>query len=285
MPNLSQIKRQRMLDFMNKLREEHKDDDSALIALGEIESELNAKKYGLVWEQHEEAVDVQMRTHIPVFTEDADREITSVPGGAYNFLLEGDNLHSLRLLEKTHKGRIDVIYIDPPYNTGNKDFVYDDVFVDKTDLFSHSKWLSFMAIRLRLARNLLSDNGAIFISIDDNEEAPLRMLCDEIFGESCFVANISWQRTYSIRNDSKGIPLEVEHILVFGKKENWQPGKLPRTEKMDAAYKNPDGDRCAWMSGSPNSVRCKNTSRYGLCDSASLYRRIIISYGDSSLEI
>ena len=204
-----------------------------------------------MWEQHEEAVDVQMRTHIPVFTEDADREITSVPGGAYNFLLEGDNLHSLRLLEKTHKGRIDVIYIDPPYNTGNKDFVYDDVFVDKTDLFSRSKWLSFMAIRLRLARNLLSDNGAIFISIDDNEEAPLRMLCDEIFGESCFVANISWQRTYSIRNDSKGIPLEVEHILVFGKKENWQPGKLPRTEKMDAAYKNPDGDRCAWMSGSP----------------------------------
>ena len=251
MPNLSQIKRQRMLDFLVQIKEEHKDDDAMLIALGEIESELNAKKYGLVWEQHEEAVDVQMRTHIPVFKEDTDREITGAAGEVYNFLLEGDNLHSLRLLEKTHHGRIDLIYIDPPYNTGNKDFVYDDAFVDKTDLFSHSKWLSFMAARLRLARNLLSDNGAIFISIDDNEEAPLRMLCDEIFGESCFVANISWQRTYSIRNDSKGIPLEVEHILVFAKKENWQPGKLPRTEKMDAAYKNPDGDRCAWMSGSP----------------------------------
>ena len=112
MPNLSQIKRQRMLDFLNKLREEHRDDDGVLIALGEIESELNAKKYGLVWEQHEEAVDVQMRTHIPVFTEDVEREITAVPGGAYNFLLEGDNLHSLRLLEKTHRGRIDLIYID-----------------------------------------------------------------------------------------------------------------------------------------------------------------------------
>ena len=112
MANLSRQKRQRMLEFLQTLREEHKDDDSVLIALGEIESELNAKKYGLVWEQHEEAVDVQMRTQIPGFTEDADREITAVPGGPYNFLLEGDNLHSLRLLEKTHKGRIDVIYIE-----------------------------------------------------------------------------------------------------------------------------------------------------------------------------
>ena len=112
MANLSQQKRQRMLEFLQTLREEHKDDDSVLIALGEIESELNAKKYGLVWEQHEEAVDVQVRTHIPVFTEDVERESTAVPGGASNFLLEGDNLHSLRLLEKTHRGRIDLIYID-----------------------------------------------------------------------------------------------------------------------------------------------------------------------------
>ena len=128
-----------MLEFLQTLREEHKDDDSVLIALGEIESELNAKRYGLVWEQHEEAVDVQMRTHIPVFTEDVEREITAVPGGAYNFLLEGDNLHSLRLLEKTHKGRIDVIYIDPPYNTGGKnDFIYDDFRIDANDSYRHS---------------------------------------------------------------------------------------------------------------------------------------------------
>lgn len=112
MPNLSQEKRQRMLAFLDTIRQEHKDDDDVLIALGEIESELNAKKYGLVWEQHEEAVDVMMRTHIPVFTEDASKEITASAGGVYNFLLEGDNLHSLRLLEKTHRGRIDVIYIE-----------------------------------------------------------------------------------------------------------------------------------------------------------------------------
>ena len=109
MPNLSQIKRQRMLDFLAQIKEEHKDDDAMLIALGKIESELNAKKYGLVWEQHEEAVDVKMRTHIPVFTEDFDREITAAEGAVYNFLLEGDNLHSLRLMEKTHIGRIDII--------------------------------------------------------------------------------------------------------------------------------------------------------------------------------
>lgn len=203
MPNLSQMKRERMMAFLQKIKDEHRDDDEMLIALGEIESELNAKKYGLVWEQHEEAVDVMMQDNIPVFTEVAEKEIVAAPGEGFNFILEGDNLHSLRLLEKTHKGRIDLIYIDPPYNTGNKDFVYDDAFVDKTDLFSHSKWLSFMEKRLRIAGQLLSDNGVIFISIDDNEQAPLKMLCDDLFGAECFVANVSWQRTYSINACSR----------------------------------------------------------------------------------
>lgn len=145
MANLSQQKRLRMLEFLQTIREEHKNDDDVLAALGEIESELNAKKYGLVWEQHEEAVDMQMRDNIPVFTECIDKEITADTGGNYNFLLEGDNLHSLRLLEKTHCGKIDLIYIDPPYNTKNKDFVYDDIKIDSTDGYQHSKWLSFMS--------------------------------------------------------------------------------------------------------------------------------------------
>lgn len=234
------------MDFLARIKEEHKDDDAMLIALGEIESELNAKKYGLIWEEHEEAVDVKMRTHIPVFKEDTDKEITAAAGEVYNFLLEGDNLHSLRLLEKTHQGRIDVIYIDPPYNTGGKDFIYNDVFVDKTDTFAHSKWLSFMSERLRIARLLLSDKGSIFISIDDNEQAPLKMLCDEIFGEECFVADIAWQRAYSPRNDSKGISNEKEHILVYSRIEGWSPKKLPRTEKMNSKYKNPDNDVALW---------------------------------------
>ena len=108
-----------MLAFLETLKEQHSDDDS-LIAIGEIEKELKAKKYGLVWEEHEEAVDVQMKTQIPVFTEIKEKEICADENGAYNFLLEGDNLHSLYLLEKTHRGKIDVIYIDPPYNTGKK---------------------------------------------------------------------------------------------------------------------------------------------------------------------
>ena len=188
MANLSQEKRQRMLAFLNTIREEHKDDDDVLIALGEIENELNSKKYGLVWERHEEAVDVQMRDNIPVFTECVDKEIITTDGN-FNFLLEGDNLHSLRLLEKTHVGKIDVIYIDPPYNTGNKDFVYDDKFVASEDGYRHSKWLSFMYERLVIARSLLSNKGVIFVQIDDNEQATLKLLCDEIFGENNFWLN------------------------------------------------------------------------------------------------
>ena len=167
MPNLSQIKRQRMMEFLEQIKKEHKDDDAMLIAIGEIESELNAKKYGLVWEEHEEAVDAKMRTHIPVFTEDASKEITRDSGGVYNFLLEGDNLHSLYLLDKTHHEAIDLIYIDPPYNRGSNDFRYNDAIVDSQDTFRHSKWLSFMAERLRIAWKLLKPTGVIFISIDD----------------------------------------------------------------------------------------------------------------------
>lgn len=180
MANLSQEKRQRMLAFLETIRKEHKDDDKVLIALGEIESELNAKKYGLVWERHEEAVDVQMRDNIPVFTECADKEITTTTGGV-NFLLEGDNLHSLRLLEKTHTGKIDVIYIDPPYNTENKDFIYDDAFVDKNDGFRHSKWLSFMNERLQIAKRLLSNSGVLIISIGYHEVHNLMVMCQEMF--------------------------------------------------------------------------------------------------------
>ncbi len=176
-----------MLAFLDALRQEHKDSDEVLIALGEIESELNAKKYGLVWERHEEAVDVMMRDNIPVFTECTDKEITAAPGGVYNFILEGDNLHSLRLLEKTHRGHIDIIYIDPPYNRGKNDFVYDDMYVGTEDAFKHSKWLSFMEKRLRIAYNLLSENGIIFVSIDDNEQAVIKSLLDEIFSEKNFI--------------------------------------------------------------------------------------------------
>ena len=116
MANLSQIKREQMLSFLETLKDQHSDDES-LIAINQIERELTAKKYGLVWEEHSEKVDEMLEHNIPIFVEDVNRKITANENEPYNFLLEGDNLHSLKLLEKTHKGKIDVIYIDPPYNS------------------------------------------------------------------------------------------------------------------------------------------------------------------------
>ena len=217
MPNLSQEKRQRMLAFLDTIRQEHKDDDDVLIALGEIERELNAKKYGLVWEQHEEAVDVMMRTHIPVFTEDAGKEITTSAGGVYNFLLEGDNLHSLRLLEKTHTGKIGVIYIDPPYNTGSNDFTYDDAFVDSKDAYRHSKWLSFMDARLRIFRNLLSSTGVIFISIGEQEVSSLKLLCDDVFGEENGITIFSRQMKSGGAKGKYYTP-NIDYVLAYAKR-------------------------------------------------------------------
>lgn len=131
MANLSQVKREQMLNFLETLKMQHTD-DASLIAINQIEKELTAKKYGLVWEEHEELVDERIKTEIPVFIEKSEKEILADEDSQYfNFLLQGDNLHSLKLLEKTHKGKIGVIYIDPPYNTGNKDFIYGDSFVDK----------------------------------------------------------------------------------------------------------------------------------------------------------
>lgn len=239
MANLSQHKRQRMLEFLQKLRTEHKDDDSVLMALGEIESELNSKKYGLVWEQHEEAVDIKMQTHVPVFTEDKEREIFFVPDKKYNFLLEGDNLHSLKLLEKTHKGKVDVIYIDPPYNTGGTDFRYEDTVVGSDDNFRHSKWLSFMKNRLSLARSLMSDNGVIFISINDIELAPLIMLCNEIFGEENHIETIIWKNKYGAGAKTVGFIGVHEYILCYSK----EPIKDLTSEldpESQSAYKKKD---------------------------------------------
>ena len=182
MSNLTKSKREKMLDYLYKLREIHNDDEN-IVAINQIELALTNLKYGLVWDKHEENVDIMMVKHIPVFSEIKKYKITTDKDLGYNFLLEGDNLHSLKLLEKTHLGRIDVIYIDPPYNTGNKDFIYDDDYVGLDDGYRHSKWLSFMCSRLNIAKNLLSEKGIIFISIDDNEQSQLKLLCDSIFGE------------------------------------------------------------------------------------------------------
>lgn len=222
MSNLSQEKRLKMLEFLNTLKEEHKDNDEALKAIYEIENEITSKKYGLVWEEHEENVDMQMKTHVPVFTEIKEREIIGDENNPnFNFLLEGDNLHSLKLLEKTHKGKIDVIYIDPPYNTGNKDFIYDDDFVESDDLFKHSKWLSFMEKRLRYASLLLSKEGVIFVSIGDDEVSQLKNLMDEIYGEENYI-NLIAVKTKNAAGASGGgedkkLKKNIEFLLLYSK--------------------------------------------------------------------
>ena len=179
-----------------------------------------------------------------------------------NMIIHGDNLEALKSLLPQYEGKIGCIYIDPPYNTGNEGWVYNDnvndprirkwlgqvVGSESEDLSRHDKWLCMMYPRLKLLHRLLAEDGVIFISIDDNEYTNLKMICDEIFGSNCFVSNISWQRTYSTRNDSKGIVNEVEHILVYSKAPDWQPNKLPRTAEMNAKYKNPDNDVALWRS-------------------------------------
>ena len=173
-----------------------------------------------------------------------------------NKIIHGDNLEALKALLPEYEGRVDCVYIDPPYNTGNEGWVYNDnvndphirkwlgevVGAEGEDLSRHDKWLCMMYPRLRLLHQLLSPKGVICISIDDNELYNLKQICDEVFGASCFVANVSWQRTYSMRNDSKGIPSEIEHVLVYSKQLQWEPLSLPRTAEMDRNYKNPDKD-------------------------------------------
>lgn len=132
-----------------------------------------------------------------------------------HLIIEGDNLEALTALTYTHEGKIDVIYIDPPYNTGNKDFIYNDSYVDSEDSYRHSKWLSFMSKRLRIAKRLLSDRGVIFISIDDNEQANLKLLCDEIFGERNMLANLIWKSKSGGANDSSSFGTDHEYILCY----------------------------------------------------------------------
>ena len=253
MPNLSQIKRQRMFEFLNKIREEHTDDDS-LRAINEIENELISKKYGLVWEEHEERVDVEMQKNIPVFTEVAEREIVSNEKLAYNFLLEGDNLHSLKLLEKTHKGKIDVIYIDPPYNTGAKDWKYNNDYVVKEDGFRHSKWISMMNARLSIAKKLLKEDGVFICAIDENELATTLLLLNEIFGDAYAVdcitvvhnprgvqgANFSYINEYAIFCYNKSYKVIGDRVLEsdeidWSNLRNWG-SESERTDAKNCFY-------------------------------------------------
>lgn len=206
----------------------------------------------------------------PVVADSVGKDGT--PGGfdSENLYIEGDNLEVLKLLQETYLGKVKMIYIDPPYNTGN-DFVYNDDFsvesgewrvksgdydesgnrmVTNTESNGrfHTDWLNMIYPRLRLAKDLLADDGAVFISIDDNEVKNLMAMCDEVFGTSNFLATFVWQKKYGPANDAKGVSATHEYILLYGKNSDvWMPGLLPRSDEQLKAYKNPDNDpRGVW---------------------------------------
>ena len=229
--NVSKQKREDLLAKIKAIRTyiatAPQDENTAnlLAYLSELEKDVGAKKYGLVFEEHREEIDEVLSTHTPVLTEDGSLFIDN--GGQMNFLIEGDNLASLQLLEKTHKGKIDLIYIDPPYNTGNQDFIYDDCYVDTEDGFRHSKWISFITKRLYAARSLLTEKGVVFIQISDIELAQLRLLCDTVFGEDNFLNIISVNMKNiagaSGGGEDKRFKKNCEYILVYAKNYSLMP--------------------------------------------------------------
>jgi adenine-specific DNA-methyltransferase len=248
------------------------------LTLGEM-VDVGKERYGMNWPGKAECFRTiqapSAGTLLPCLEESVNFNTTE------NLVIEGDNLEVLKLLQKAYLGKVKVVYIDPPYNTGN-DFIYPDNYTESlqtyleytgqvdseghkfgtnsdTDGRFHSRWMNMMYPRLYLARNLLSDDGVIFISIDDNEVANLRKLCDEVFGEENFVANIVWQKKYAVSNDDPGIAPMHDHIIVYSKSNDFERNLLPRTDKQLKRYVNLDNDpRGVWSSDNYIS----NKSRY-----------------------
>lgn len=201
------------------------------------------RRYGLFWEDEKTRELLNSSEEIPIISEDSNFRIKSKTSHLKNLLIEGDNYYALSLLRYTHFGKIDLIYIDPPYNTGNKDFKYNDVFVEKDDTYKHSKWLSFMHKRLKLAKDLLTDEGALFVSIDDNEYVRLVMLMEDIFGEKnvkTVVVKMSEATGVKMASaKAAGTIPKLKEYLVIAKKDgikNLSVERIPK-EKWDNEYK------------------------------------------------
>jgi adenine-specific DNA-methyltransferase len=185
-----------------------------------LEALESRKKYGLVWEEErvKEQFEQDAVNSVPVLKEVKSRVVASDPSQPTHILIEGDNYHALTVLNYTHQGKVDVIYIDPPYNKGSKNFKYNDHWVEEDDTYKHSKWLSFMSKRLCLARSLLKEAGIIYISIDDNEFARLKLICDEVFGEKSFVGTVTWEKRTKAQNTETAKEMfqsKTEYVLVY----------------------------------------------------------------------
>ena len=264
------INKQELIGKIHGIEGLSNEEKSALIELLKTH-----KKYGLVWEDKPEDVEERLRDDLPVLTEVKERAIISEdPDAPNHILIEGDNLEALTALSYTHAGKIDVIYIDPPYNTGNKDFVYNDAFVDKEDSFRHSKWLSFVSKRLAIAKRLLSPSGVIFISIDDNEQAQLKLLCDEIFGDSNFVGEIVWFKKRKGSFLSNKLVSLTEYILPYVNNPSVQLfGGLPDNSESQPIIKRTNGKKTLCFKANVVSTKLKDgvypAGLYGVGSSAS----------------
>ena len=250
--NISKEKRDKLVAKISEIKKfiqsapQDENTSNLLTYIADIEKDIKDKKYGLVFEEHKEAIDEILENNVPVLKEEKDLFIDN--GGQMNFLIEGDNLASLQLLEKTHKGKIDLIYIDPPYNTGHEDFVYNDKMIDSADGYRHSKWLSFMNERLLIAKRLMTKNGVMFISIDDNEYATLKMLCDKIFGEYN-IETMIWRKVgdgdagAGKMKATNRYRIEHEYILVcYQNKDQINFKRYKEKPDFKNTYKNLDND-------------------------------------------
>lgn len=238
--------RHKLIERINTLEGLTDDERSALLGLLR-----ESKTYGLVWEDKPEDVEERLRNELPVLIEDKERALTDAgPEAPNHILIEGDNLEALATLAYTHAGKIDVIYIDPPYNTGHEDFIYNDIFVDSEDTYRHSKWLSFMSRRLRIAKKLLSERGIMFISIDDNEQANLKLLCDETFGQGQVETYIWDVRVKGTMPKTAKNTVRKEHeYLIACYKSDKRLQKYSSLKYADKKWSNPDNDpRGPWMS-------------------------------------
>jgi adenine-specific DNA-methyltransferase len=225
------------------------DDYSREELLRELRLSDRRPRFGLVWERKE--IEHEKAVNDDFVALDFDPVLSCGDAPYRNLIIEGDNFDALRYLRMTHAGKIKCIYIDPPYNTGNRDFIYNDRFVDKEDAYRHSKWLEFMYRRLQLAKDLLAEDGVIFVSIDDNEVFNLAPLMNQVFGERNFIATVIWQKVFSPKNTAMHFSDDHEYVLVYAINRNvWRPNAIPRSEAQDKVYKNPDNDfRGVWTSG------------------------------------
>lgn len=234
MANISKIKRDRMISFLDELKKTHSDDVS-IGAFNEIENFLNEKKFGLVWEEHTEQVDEMLESNIPVLCEDLERRLCKDESLPWNFIIEGDNLQALYLLEKTHKGKVDCIYIDPPYNTGAKDWKYNNDYVDGNDVYRHSKWLSMMNVRLQTAKKLLNpENSVLICTIDEKEYTRLGCLLEELFPAAKIqMISTAIKPSGSTRETQFSRVNEYIYFVLIG-------NAYPQNGYVDMLYDNPD---------------------------------------------